>query len=188
MLFRSDSLKSQIVADFVTEWTELQTPGPPDKSSSWTMYFDGSKRNEGAGAGVVLISPRGDKLRYVLQIKFPEGDKASNNDAEYEALLHGMKMALACGATRLMIYGDSNLVVQQTMKECDAKADNMVAYRNLYNLLEGSFDGCELRYIARSSNEEADRLANIGSTMAPIPSGVFLKRITRWVGLSRAGV
>ena len=40
-----------------------------------------------------------------------------------------------------MIYGDSNLVVQQTMKECDAKADNMVAYRNLYNLLEGSFDG-----------------------------------------------
>ena len=70
-----DSLKSQIVADFVAEWIELQTPGPPDKSSSWTMYFDGSKRNEGAGAGVVLISPQGDKLRYVLQIKFPEGDK-----------------------------------------------------------------------------------------------------------------
>ena len=53
-----DSLKSQIVADFFEEWTKLQTPGPPDRSSSWIMYFDGSKQNEGAGAGVVLISPR----------------------------------------------------------------------------------------------------------------------------------
>ena len=73
------------------------------------MYFDGSKRNEGAGSGVILTSPKGDKMQYVLQINF---SKASNNEAEYEALLHGMRMAKACGATRLMIYGDSNLVVQ----------------------------------------------------------------------------
>ena len=86
-------------------------------SSSWTMYFDGSKRNEGASAGVILISPKGDKLRYVLQMDFK---KPSNNEAEYEALIHDMKMAKECGADRLMIYGDSNLVVQQTMKECDA--------------------------------------------------------------------
>ena len=65
------------------------------------------------------------------------------------------------------------------MKECDAKYENMIAYRNMYNLLEGSFDGCELRHIARSSNDEADRLANIGSTMAPIPPGVFLERINQ---------
>ena len=65
------------------------------------------------------------------------------------------------------------------MKECDAKSENMIAYRDMYNLLEGSFDGRELRHIARSSNEEADRLANIVSTMAPIPPGVFLERINR---------
>src|SRR5664279_5907514 len=132
------------------------------------MYFDGSKRNEGAGAGVVLTSPKGDKLRYVLQINF---SKASNNDAEYEALLHGMRMAKARGATRLMIYGDSNVVVQQTMKTCDAVSDNMIAYRDMYNLLEGSFDDCELYHVGRASNEEADMLANIGSTCAPIPPG-----------------
>jgi len=108
-----DVIKSQVLADFIAEWTEVQTPGPPDLSNSWTMYFDGSKRNEGAGAGVVLTSPKGDKMRYVLQINF---SKASNNEAEYAALLHSMRMAKACGATRLMIYGDSNLVVQQTMK------------------------------------------------------------------------
>ena len=47
-----------------------------------------------------------------------------------------------------MIYGDSTLVVQQTMKECDASSENMAAYRELYNRLEGEFDGCELQHIA----------------------------------------
>ena len=130
------------------------------------MYFDGSKRNEGAGAGVILISPKGNKLRYVLQMDF---DKPSNNEAEYEALIHGMKMAKECGADRLMIYGDSNLVVQQTMKECDATTENMIAYRNFYNIMEGSFDSCELRHIGRASNEEADTLANIGSLKLKVP-------------------
>jgi ribonuclease HI len=60
------------------------------------MYFDRSKRVEGAGAGVVLISPQGDKLKYVLRMSSPQ---ASNNKAEYEALLHGMRMAKACSVT-----------------------------------------------------------------------------------------
>jgi hypothetical protein len=81
---------------FTAEWLELQNPGPPDLSSVWTMYFDGSKRVQGAGAGVVLISPQGDKLNYVLSMTFPQ---AFNNEAEYEALLHGMTMAKPCGAT-----------------------------------------------------------------------------------------
>jgi ribonuclease HI len=134
------------------------------------MYFDGSKRVQGAGAGVVLISPQGDKLKYVLRMSFPQ---ASNNKAEYEALLHGMKMAKACGATRLKIFGDSNLVVQQVMNRCDAISDNMTAYRNLYYYLEGTFDGCEVSQVSRASNEEADNLANIGSQCLPIPQGVF---------------
>jgi hypothetical protein len=90
------AIKSQVLPDFTAEWLKLQNTGPPDLSSVWTMYFDGSKRVQGAGAGVVLISPQGDKLKYVLRMSFPQ---ASNNEAEYEALLHGMKMAKACGAT-----------------------------------------------------------------------------------------
>ena len=102
-------------------------------SNNWTMYFDGSERKEGAGAGVILTSPKGDRMMYILQMNWKN---ASNNEAEYEALIHGMRMAKVCGATRIIIYGDSNLVVQQTMKECDADAENMVAYRELYNQLE----------------------------------------------------
>src|SRR3954467_7164656 len=156
------AIKSQVLPDFLVHCMELQLPDTPDMSQSWTMHFDGSKREAGAGAGVILTSPQGDKMKYVLRMKF----RASNNEAEYEALIHSMKMAKICGATRLVIYSDSNLVVQQAMNECDAHAENMIAYRALYNALERECDGYELRHVGRESNEEADRLANIGSTCA----------------------
>jgi hypothetical protein len=88
-----------------------------------------------------------------------------------------MKMAKACGATRLKIFGDSNLVVQQVMNKCNAISDNMTAYKNLYYYLKGTFDGCEVSYVSRASNEEADNLVNIGSQCLPIPQGVFWKEI-----------
>jgi ribonuclease HI len=138
------------------------------------MYFDGSNSVQGAGEGVVLISPQGDKLKYVSRMSFSE---ASNNEAGYEALLHGIKMAKACGATRLKIFGDSNLVIQQVMNLCDAISDNMTAYRNLYYYLEGTFDGCEVSHISRANNEEADNLANIGSQCLLIPPRVFWEEI-----------
>jgi ribonuclease HI len=108
----------------MAEWLELQNTGPPDLSSVWTMYFNGLKTVQGAGAGVVLISSQGDKLKYVLRMSFSQ---ASNNKAEYEALLHRMKMEKACGATRLKLFGDSNLVVQHVMNRCNAISDNMMA-------------------------------------------------------------
>jgi ribonuclease HI len=130
------------------------------------MYFDNSKRVEDACAGVVLISPQGDKLKYVLQMSFPN---ASNNEVEYEALLHGMRMAKACGTTRLRIFGDSNLVVQKVMNRCDAVSDKMTTYKNLYYYLEG----CKVSHVSRTCNEYADILANIGSQCLPVPAEVF---------------
>jgi ribonuclease HI len=146
----------------------------PDLSNCWTIYVDESKRVSGAGAGVVLVSPQGDKMRYVLHMRFTN---PSNNEAEYEAVLHGMRMAKACGATRIKIHGDSNLIAQQVMKECDATCANMIAYRAMYDKLEGDFEGCEVTHIGRESNEEADNLANIGSKCLPIPPGVLFEEI-----------
>jgi hypothetical protein len=103
--------------------------------------------------------------------------QASNNEAEYEALLHGMKMAKAYGVTRLKIFGNSNFIVQQVMNRCDAISDNMTVYMNLYYYLEGTFNGCEVSHISRASNEEADNLANIESQCLPIPLGVFWEEI-----------
>ncbi|KAK1626269.1 hypothetical protein QYE76_000584 [Lolium multiflorum] len=163
----------KVLPDFIAEWMELQNTGPPDLSRTWTMNFDGSKRLEGAGAGVILVSPEGDKLKYVLRMTFPN---ASNNEAEYEALIHGMKMAKACGATRLKIFGDSQLVAHQVMNQCDAVNESMIAYKEVYNELEKLFDGCEVDHISRLSNDEADVLANIGSHVSRSLQACFGKR------------
>jgi hypothetical protein len=65
------------------------------------------------------------------------------------------------------------------MNLCDASSDNMIAYQQMYQSMEAQFEGCELKHIGRASNEEADALANIGSTCSPIPDGVFYEVITQ---------
>ena len=74
----------------------------------WKMYFDGSKMINGSGAGVILVSPKGDRLQYVLQIHFT----VTNNVAEYEALLLELRMAKEMGINRIDCYGDSDLMVR----------------------------------------------------------------------------
>jgi hypothetical protein len=62
------AIKSQALVDFMAEWRENQLPTPTERPEHWVMYFDGSLKLEGAGAGVLLISPMGEQLKYVLQI------------------------------------------------------------------------------------------------------------------------
>ena len=98
------AIKSQELADFLVDWAETQyLPLAPD-STHWRMHFDGSKMRTGLGAGIVLTSPKGDKLKYTLQIHFP----AFNNVAEYEALVHGLRLAKELGIRRILCYGDSD--------------------------------------------------------------------------------
>jgi ribonuclease HI len=77
------------------------------------MYFDGSLNIDGARVGVYFISSSGDKLSYVLRIHF----KASNNATEYEAALHGLRIAIELGIKRLMVFGDFALVICQVNKD-----------------------------------------------------------------------
>ena len=121
----------------------------------------------------MLVSPRGDKLRYVLQIHFD----SSNNEAEYEALLYGLRMAISLGVRRLMVYGDSDLVVNQVMKEWYVRSPAMTGYCNAVRKLEKRFEGLELHHIPRLKNQAADELAKIGSKRVAIPSNVFLEHI-----------
>jgi ribonuclease HI len=139
------------------------------------MNFDGSKMLSGLGAGVVLTSPKGDKLQYVLQMHFC----ASNNVAEYEALVHGLKLAKEIGIRRILYFGDSDLVVHQVSGEWDAKDANMASYRFYVQQLCGFFEGCEFHHVPRANNDEADRLSKIGSTKQDVPAGVSLEIIRK---------
>jgi hypothetical protein len=101
------TIKSQALVDFIVEWIDLSVPPDQGLIEYWKMYFDGSLKIDGAGAGVLFISPNKDELRYVLRLHFP----ASNNTAEYEACLHGMRIAVELGVKRLYVYGNSPLVI-----------------------------------------------------------------------------
>jgi hypothetical protein len=84
------AIKSQILADFVAEWTGTQLPPPQMQSECWTLYFNGSLMNTEANAGLIFISPLGVRMRYAIRIHFP----ASNNVAEYEALVNGLHITV----------------------------------------------------------------------------------------------
>jgi dsDNA-binding SOS-regulon protein len=117
------AIKSQALVDFMAEWRENQLPTPTERPEHWVMYFDGSLKLDGTSAGVLLISPTGEQLKYVLQIFW----KVSNNKAEYEALLHGLRLAASLGIKRLLVYGDSAVVINQVNNSWDRNKENMDA-------------------------------------------------------------
>jgi ribonuclease HI len=169
------AIKSQILTDFVSEWTETQQPPPAEKLEHWKMYFDGSLNLEGAGASVLFISPQGDHLKYILQIHY----KASNNGAEYEALIHGLRIAVSLRIKRLIAYGDSKVVIEQVNKACNVKKETMNAYCAEVRKLEDHFDGLEFHHVTRDNNVAADVLSNLGSKCALVPAGVFVQDLRK---------
>src|SRR3954462_8215297 len=94
------------------------------------MYFDGAFSRHGAGAGAALISPTQDKLYYVVQLCFQQGEKVSNNIAEYEGLIARLKAAAARGVKRLTVKGDSQLLVNFPNKGYEPKDEHMEAWRS----------------------------------------------------------
>jgi ribonuclease HI len=126
------------------------------------MYFDGSLKLQGAGAGILFIAPGGEQLKYALQLLFP----TSNNVAEYEALIHGLNIAMSLSIKKLMVYGDSLVVINQINKDWDCSADSMGKYYVAVRKLEDKFEGLEFHHVERERNAAADALSKLGSGRA----------------------
>ena len=93
----------------------------------------------------------------------------SNNAAEYEALLHGLRMAVSMGIKRLEVRGDSNLAISQINGDFDAKDPKMASYRDAVLKMSARFEGLEFHHIARDNNQAADILARIGAKRDVVP-------------------
>jgi ribonuclease HI len=149
-----------VLADFLAEWTDTQLPPVQIKAELWTMYFDGSLMKTGAGAGLLFISPLGIHMRYVIRLHFA----SSNNVAEYEALINGLRIAIELGVQHLDVRGDSRLMIDQVMKDSSYHDPKMEAYCKEVRCLEDKFHGLELNHVARRHNEAADELTKIASS------------------------
>jgi ribonuclease HI len=154
------AIKSQVLADFVVEWTEIQTPPAKIEHETWIIYFDGSVMKEGAGVGLVFISPLGVRMEYMVRLHFP----ASNNVAEYEALNNGLWIVVELGIKCLEIRGDSELVVGKVMKDKNCVDPRMAAYCQAVRDLEGKFHSLELHHVLCNYNKAAGVLAKAASS------------------------
>jgi ribonuclease HI len=137
------------------------------------MYFNGSLMKTGAGAGLLFISPLGKHVRYVIRLHFP----TSNNVAEYEALVNGLRIAIELGVRRLNARGDSQLVIDQVMKNSHCRDRKMEAYCDEVRCLEDKFYGLELNHVAQRYNETVDELAKIASGRTAVPPNVFSRDV-----------
>jgi ribonuclease HI len=146
-------------------------PPPQERPEHWIMYFDGALNLEGAGASVLLISPHREQLKYILQIHY----KASNNGAEYEALIHGLRIAVSLGIKRLLAFGDFKVINKQVNKNWDCVKDSMDTYCAEIHKLEGHFEGIEFQHVPRNNNVAADVISKLGSRRALDLAGVFIQ-------------
>jgi ribonuclease HI len=135
------------------------------------MYFNRLLTKTGASMGLLFISPLEVHMRYVIRLHFA----ASNNVAEYEALVNGLRITIELGVQYLDVRGDSRLVLDQVMKDSSYHNHKMEAYCKEVWHLEDKFHGLELNHVARRNNEAADELAKIMSSLTTVPPDIVLR-------------
>ena len=110
--------------------------------------------------GIIIVTPDGEMLRYIVRLKF----LATNNEAEYEGILMGLRLEKALGAKKLFIQSDSKLVIGQIKEEYEAKEERMQKYLKLIKHLAQEFDKLEFVQVPRGQNMAANEIAKMASS------------------------
>ncbi|XP_040372973.1 uncharacterized protein LOC121052309 [Rosa chinensis] len=125
----------------------------------WVLFFEGSRTETLAGAGIVLENPAGDRFSYSFQLEF----KCTNNQAEYEALIIGLEVLLELGVRDVQVRGDSLVVINQLQEKYRCASYLLVPYLNRAIELLDQFDDVGLEYIPRERNFAANELAQLAT-------------------------
>ena len=171
------SIKEQVLTDLVVEFTEcpeeinvenhnmgersvgvvfVQHPMP------WELYVDEATNQQGSGVGLVLVSPEKITIEKSLRLSF----SATNNEAEYEALLMGMAMVQKMGGKAVKVFSDSELVVGQVKGDLEARDPRMQEYLCQIRSIQSKFEIFDLSHIPRGGNTHADSLATLATSSA----------------------
>ncbi|XP_075499305.1 uncharacterized protein LOC142537697 [Primulina tabacum] len=152
------AIKAQALTDFLTEMIQ------PVEEEVWRVFVDGASNLSGCGVGVVLIAPSEEKIKLALRID----SRVTNNEAEYEAVLAGLQAAREVGASRVIIYSDSQFVTQQIKGTYEANNEKMLKYLGLITARASSLTDWSMEKIPREENAEADTLAKLVASMTDI--------------------
>jgi ribonuclease HI len=125
------------------------------------LFVDGASNSKGSGAGIVLVSPERLVLEQAVRLKF----SASNNEAEYEALMIGLRSAREFGASHLQVFCDSQLVANQISGEYQARDERMSAYLLVARSLLAEFESIHVAQIGREHNSHVDILAKLAMAL-----------------------
>ncbi|XP_022014628.1 uncharacterized protein LOC110914116 [Helianthus annuus] len=162
------SIKGQVLADFMTEVPDdkdreckaMEKAEKKQTEEPWLLYTDGASNEDGAGAGLRLVSPDKHEFTYAIRLDF----KSTNNEAEYEAFLAGLRLAIKMGVRHIEAHVDSMLVAGQINGQYEAKGDIMALYLNQAKTLLQTFYSYKVHHINRSENKPADALSKLAST------------------------
>jgi len=161
-------IKAQALADFVAELTVPQVTDESERiekklDSTWLLSVDGASNLKGSGVGVVLEGPGGVLIEQSLKFSF----KASNNQAEYEALIAGMLLAKEMGVAHLSTGSDSLLIIGQVNGEFATKDPQLARYLDYVKVLSKAFITFDLIHVPRQDNNLADLLSKLSSCTKP---------------------
>ncbi|GAU34822.1 hypothetical protein TSUD_394480 [Trifolium subterraneum] len=150
------ALKAQVLSDFVAEMTTSTT----SEKNKWTIFVDGSSNSQGSGADIILENGDGVLIEVSLGLSF----LTTNNQAEYEVFLAGLRLAEDMGAEEIKIFTDSQLVVSQVSGEYQTKEERLLEYLNLIKTKLSKFKETEVKHVPREHNARADVLSKLAST------------------------
>ncbi|XP_022015096.1 uncharacterized protein LOC110914618 [Helianthus annuus] len=172
------AINAQVLADFIVEVpnqinNEVNTAiAEPFNPEAWKLFTDGASSVEGSRAGLVLINPEGLEFTYALRFDF----HTTNNEAEYEALIIGLRLAKEIKVQKLEVFTDSLLVSSQVNDSYVAKEPNMRRYKEKSKELMNTFQTCSVKQIPRSQNKKADALSKLASlTFAHLTKKVLVE-------------
>ncbi|XP_075653974.1 uncharacterized protein LOC142624325 [Castanea sativa] len=158
-----NSMKGQVLADFIAEFSSRSTDITClVEVKPWKVFVDDVSNAAGARAGIVVITPKDLKLEHSFKLGF----RASNNKAEYEALLAGLRVVMDLGAKEVEVYLDCLLVVSQVQGNFEAKDPRMIEYLRLVKQMMSNFVTVKIEHIAQGQNRHADSLVTLASLIA----------------------
>ncbi|XP_073039030.1 uncharacterized protein [Primulina eburnea] len=136
----------------------------PDEEEVWRVFADGASSLAGCGVGVVIVSLPGEKIKLALRID----SRVTNNEAEYEVVLAGIRAAREVGASWIILYSDSQLIAQQIKDVYEAKDDRTLKYLQLIRAQAEIFADWSIEQISREENGEADALAKMTASLSEV--------------------